>query len=340
MNNTNFTPTVIELFAGCGGMALGFEQAGFEHALLNDNDKHACETLLLNRPDWPVLQHDIRTVDFTPFHNKVDVVAGGFPCQAFSSIGKKGGFDDERGALFFEYARAIRESKPKFFIAENVKGLLYHNNGQTLKTILETLNEAGYRVLEPQLLNAAHYRVPQLRERVFIVGVKHDVDAAFEFPLPDNKMYTLRDTLKAGDLYPVDVPHSSSAVYNAKKRVVLSQVPPGENWKSLSEATLKDYLGDWYPHVHGSQIARRLSWDKPSYTLVTTPQSRLIDRCHPDETRPLTIREYARIQTFPDDWSFAGGITAQYRQIANAVPVNLATSLAQALRHTLTPLFI
>lgn len=335
MNKNNFTPTVIELFAGCGGMALGFERAGFKHLLLNEIDKRCCETLRSNRPDWSVLRQDIRTVNFSPFNKKADVVAGGFPCQTFSLAGKRAGFKDERGTLFFEFARAIREIQPKIFVAENVKGLLYHDKGATIKVIIETLTNAGYRVLQPQILNGVRYRVPQLRERLFLVGIMNDITVNFEFPKADNTLYTLQDALKAGSLYPVDVPNSLGIHYTDKKKKILSQVPSGGNWKDLSLEVLKDYLGDWHKHVHGSQIARRLSWDKPCYTLVTTPNSRLIDRCHPEETRPLTVREYARIQTFPDDWKFAGGVTTQYRQIANAVPVNLAKTMAEAILKTL-----
>ncbi|MBX9706189.1 MAG: DNA (cytosine-5-)-methyltransferase [Gammaproteobacteria bacterium] len=328
-------PTVIELFAGGGGMALGFERAGFQHVLLNDNNRRCCETLQRNRPHWPVWKRDIKTIDFTSFYRQVDVVTGGFPCQAFSNAGKRRGFEDERGMLIFEFLRAIFEIQPKIFIAENVKGLFNDKTLDTINDVYRILTERGYNVLSPEVLQAANYRVPQLRERVIIVGVRSDIAANFEFEKPNDTIFTLHDALKAGKLYSTDVPESEGSQYSDKKCQILSQVPAGGNWKDLSLDALKAYLGDWHEHVHGSQIARRLSWDKPSYTLMTTPSSRLIDRCHPDETRPLTVREYARLQTFPDDWQFAGGLTAQYRQIGNAVPVNLAESLAQAALKTL-----
>ncbi len=177
-------PTVVEVFAGAGGLALGFEAAGFQHVLLNEVDKKCCETLKLNRPDWPISQVDIATVDFTVYRNQIDVVAGDFPCQAFSVAGKKKGFADKRGALFFEYARAVQEIQPKLFIAENVKGLLFHENGKTLDTVVRTLAEGGYRV-QLQVLKAVHYQVPQKRERIFIVAVRKDIEINFYFPVFD-----------------------------------------------------------------------------------------------------------------------------------------------------------
>ncbi|MBY0544555.1 MAG: DNA (cytosine-5-)-methyltransferase [Gammaproteobacteria bacterium] len=328
--------TAIELFAGAGGLALGFEQAGFKHLMLNEIDNRCSETLRLNRPDWPLLQQDIRTLDFTPFYHQADVVAGGFPCQSFSAIGKRAGFDDERGALFFEFARAIREIQPKIFIAENVKGLLHHKNGETLKIMLDKLTEAGYNVMPPRLLKAVNYRVPQLRERVFIVGVRSDLDAPFIFPSSDNTIHTLHDALKAGKLYPVDVPNSQGIMYSEKKREILSHVPEGGNWKNLPLAVQKTYMGKFYAKGSNTQVARRLAWNKPAYTLLTKPDSKLTERCHPTEIRPLTVREYARIQTFPDNWQFAGALSAQYKQIGNAVPINLALALALAIKGCLT----
>lgn len=325
-------PTVLELFAGGGGMALGFEQAGFQHVLLNEVNKRCCETLKLNRPNWPVEQADISTLDFKHYRGKVDVVAGGFPCQAFSVAGKRGGFDDQRGALFFEYARAVREIQPKLFVAENVKGLLFHDKGKTLEVIIKTLSESGYRVLAPQLMKAVCYRVPQIRERVFIVGIRNDLNLNFDFPVPNEKIYTVHDAFKAGELYDADVPASMGVRYSEKKHQILVQVPEGGNWKNLPVEVQKEYLGKFYGNGSNTQVARRLAWDKPSYTLLTKPDSKLTERCHPKETRPLTIREYARIQTFPDDWDFFGSNSAQYSQIGNAVPVNLAEAMAESAK--------
>ena len=331
INKQQSKPTVIELFAGGGGMALGFEKAGFQHVLLNEINKRCCETLRFNRPSWPVEEADITTLDFKSYSGKVDVVAGGFPCQAFSVAGKRGGFDDKRGALFFEYARAIREVQPKMFIAENVKGLLYHDKGKTLEIVIKTLSDAGYRVLIPQLMKAIHYQVPQKRERLIIVGIRRDIDLDFYFPKPSDVIYTVRDAFKAGGLFDEDVPESVFSEYSECKKLILEQIPEGGNWRNLPPALQKEYLGKFYGQGSNAQVARRLSWDQPCYTLLTKPDSKLTERCHPAETRPLTVREYARIQTFPDNWHFSGAISAKYRQIGNAVPVNLAAAIAKSV---------
>ena len=152
----------VELFAGCGGLALGLEKAGFQAIALNEFDKDACNTLRANRPEWNVIQDDIRKVDFAKFAG-IDLIAGGFPCQAFSYAGEKLGFEDIRGTLFFEFARAIKEVQPKIFIGENVRGLLNHDDGKTLSTIKSIINDLGYTLIEPQVLKAIFYRVPQKR---------------------------------------------------------------------------------------------------------------------------------------------------------------------------------
>ena len=331
-------PRVLELFAGGGGMALGFEQAGFQHVLLNEINKRCCETLRLNRPGWPVEQADVSTVDFSVYKGRVDVVSGGFPCQAFSVAGKKQGFDDKRGALFFEYARAIREIQPTLFIAENVKGLFFQDKGRTLRTMLERLSEIGYKVLQPKLLKAINYRVPQKRERIFIVGIRNDIDISFNFPIPEEEIYTVHDALKAGKLFDADVPHSIGTRYSEYKTKILARISEGGNWRDLPIDTQQEYLGKFYGQASNAQVARRLSWNKPCYTLLTNPNSKLTERCHPNETRPLTVREYARIQTFPDAWVFFGSLSSQYSQIGNAVPVNLAKAMAQSAKNFLSKL--
>ena len=155
----NFTS--IELFAGAGGLALGLSKAGFKHVLLNEFNHSACQTLSLNQPEWNVIEGDIHDVDFTPLRGKVDFLSGGFPCQAFSYAGKQGGFNDTRGTLFFELARAVKEIQPKVFLGENVKGLLSHDGGRTLQTIRNVISELGYTLIEPRVLKAIMYKVPQ-----------------------------------------------------------------------------------------------------------------------------------------------------------------------------------
>ena len=155
------TYNIIELFAGCGGLALGLEGAGFKSLLVNEIEKDAANTLKLNRPNWNIVNEDIAKVSFKDFHNKIDMVSGGFPCQAFSYAGNKLGFDDTRGTLFYEFARTVQEVNPKIFVAENVKGLLSHDNGRTFNTIRAVISELGYTLVGDEVCKAIFHRVPQ-----------------------------------------------------------------------------------------------------------------------------------------------------------------------------------
>lgn len=309
--------TAIELFAGAGGLALGLEQAGINTLEYVEFDKACCATLRLNRPDWNVVCDDIHNVDFSKFNEKVDIVSGGFPCQAFSFAGKKLGFEDTRGTLFHEFARCIKEVRPKMFLAENVRGLVSHDGGRTLSTIISVFENLGYKV-QKQVLNACFYGVGQKRERIVIIGIRNDLDIKFEYPKPDEKWTTLKEALK-------DCPTSLGVQYSEKKRRVLDLVPPGGCWIDLPESVAREYMGKSYNSGGGRRgMARRISWDEPCLTLTCSPSQKQTERCHPDETRPFTVREYARIQSFPDDWKFSGGIGDQYKQIGNAVPVEMA----------------
>ncbi len=323
----------IELFAGAGGLAIGLEQAGFKAVALNEIDKAACQTLRLNRPHWNVLEGDIQGIDFKTYQN-IDFVSGGFPCQAFSYAGKQLGFEDTRGTLFFEFARVIKETQPKVFLGENVRGLLEHDEGRTLATIKQVIHDLGYTLIEPRVLKAIFYRVPQKRERLMLVGIRNDLIAKAEFawPSPYNKIMTLRDALQAGELYPTDVPVSQVQKYPSRKAEVLSLVPQGGYWRDLPDAIQREYMqGSYFLGGGKTGMARRLAWDAPSLTLTCSPAQKQTERCHPEESRPLTVREYARIQTFPDAWQFAGSLTNQYKQIGNAVPVNLAFAVGKRL---------
>lgn len=325
---------LLELFAGAGGLALGLEKAGFDSVLLNEFDKHACNTLRENRPLWNVVEGDVREVDFTGFREKIDILSGGFPCQAFSYAGKKMGFEDTRGTLFFEFARAVKETNPKVIVAENVRGLLKHDDGRTLEAIKNVIDELGYELVEPKVLKAMFYQVPQKRERLFLVGIRKDLaeNVKFEWPSPYSRILTMRDALKEGILYDSDVPDSRGQAYPKRKAEILSMVPQGGYWRDLPDDIQREYMKKSYFLGGGKTgMARRLSWDEPSLTLTCSPAQKQTERCHPEETRPLTVREYARVQTFPDTWSFSGPITAQYKQIGNAVPVNLAYSVGRSL---------
>lgn len=326
--------TSIELFAGAGGLALGMSKAGFKHIMLNEIDHDACQTLMQNRPEWHVAEGDIHKLKFDRYRDKVDLLTGGFPCQAFSYAGNKGGFEDTRGTLFFQLARAVKEVNPKVFLCENVRGLSTHDGGRTLAVIKNTIAELGYNLIEPRVLQAIKYQVPQKRERLIMVAVRNDLAdlATFHWPQPYHRIMTLRDALYAGELFPTDVPVSDGQKYPEKKRRVMEKVPMGGYWRDLPVEVQKEYMGGSYELEGGKTgMARRLSLDEPSLTLTCAPAQKQTERCHPIETRPLTVREYARIQTFPDDWLFAGNLASQYKQIGNAVPVNLAYAIGRSL---------
>ena len=323
---------VLELFAGAGGLAIGLEQAGLKCVALNELDKWASETLRNNRPNWNVIEDDIRNVNFTQYANKVDVVTGGFPCQSFSYAGKKLGLNDARGTLFYEFARVVKETKPKICIGENVRGLLNHDHGKTLQGMISVLDEIGYNVVDPRVLKAIYYNVPQKRERLILVGIRKDVQVDYEYPLPNENVYSLKDALKKGELYDTDVPLSRGPEYPQRKKEIIELVPPGGYWRDLPLDLQKEYMQkSFYLGGGKTGIARRISWDEPCLTLTCSPAQKQTERCHPDETRPFKVREYARIQTFPDDWNFAGSLSQQYKQIGNAVPVNLAKELGYSI---------
>ncbi|GAB1857560.1 DNA (cytosine-5-)-methyltransferase [Flavobacteriaceae bacterium MHTCC 0001] len=323
---------VLELFAGAGGLAIGLENSGIKCVALNEIDKWACKTLRENRPNWNVLEGDIKEFDFTEYNNQVEIVTGGFPCQAFSYAGKKLGLEDARGTLFYEFARVVKEVNPLICVGENVKGLLSHDKGKTLLGMTSILDEIGYNVVPVQVLKAINYNVPQKRERLILVGIRKDIDVKYEYPTPYNIIYNLSDALKKGTLYDTDVPKSEGSKYPEYKKQVLDLVPPKGYWRDLPLDIQKEYMGkSFYLGGGKTGMARRIGWDEPSLTLTCSPAQKQTERCHPDETRPFTVREYARIQTFPDDWKFAGSISQQYKQIGNAVPCNLGKELGYSI---------
>lgn len=337
MHNYN----VIELFAGAGGLALGFEMAGLNCFALNELDKWACATLKNNRPKWNVLEGSISNFNFNNYKGKVDVVAGGFPCQAFSYAGKKLVLEDTRGTLFCEFARVVDEVQPLICVGENVRGLLSHDKGRTLETMKNILDQIGYNVMPIKMLRAVDYKVPQKRERIFIVGIRKDVGfTSFEFPKPIKKTFVLKDALKKRVLYNVDVPNSEGVKYPPRKKEVMDLVPPEGYWRDLPFEIQKEFMGkSLYLGGGKTRMARRIGWNEPCLTLTCSPAQKQTERCHPDETRPFTVREYARIQIFPDDWAFASLVAQQYKQIGNAVPVNLAKEMGYAIINLLNQVY-
>lgn len=327
----------IELFAGAGGLALGLEKAGFEEVGLVEFDHIACETLRTNRPSWNVLEEDVVEVskrdllkEFNLKEGELDLISGGYPCQSFSYAGKKLGLEDVRGTMFYYYAEFIKQLRPKMFLAENVKGLTTHDGGKTIQTMVDVFEELGYYV-QWKVLNAWDYGVAEKRQRVVIIGIRNDLKekVKFDYPIPHEYKPVLKDVLK-------DVPESVGAKYPESKRKVFDLVPPGGYWRDLPDDIAKDYMKTCY-YMGGGRtgIARRLSWDEPSLTLTCSPMMKQTDRCHPDESRPFTTREYARIQSFPDEWEFAGKMNDIYKQIGNAVPVNLAKCVGESIMSAL-----
>jgi len=332
--------TVLELFAGAGGLAVGMEKAGLKCVALNEIDKWACSTLRKNRPNWNVLEGDIKSFSFTEYENKVDIVTGGFPCQAFSYAGKKLGLADARGTLFYEFARVVKEVNPPICIGENVRGLLSQENGKTLQGMISILDEIGYNVVPVQVLKAINFNVPQKRERLILVGIRKDIDIKYEYPKPYKKIYNLKDALKKGELFDCDVPKSEGSKYPKSKIDVLDLVPQKGYWRDLPLAIQKEFMGGSF-HLGGGKtgIARRIGWDEPCLTLTCSPAQKQTERCHPEETRPFTVREYARIQTFPDEWKFEGSVAQQYKQIAETFPINMAKELGYSVIKFLNELY-
>lgn len=325
---------LIELFAGAGGLALGLEKAGFKSVLLNEKEKVACDTLRTNRPNWNIINDDICNVDFSSYKNKVDLLTGGFPCQPFSYAGKKLGLNDIRGTLVFEMIRAINEIQPKVFLAENVKGLKTDDNGKTLASIISFIEQSGYTLIENHIYKTMMYKVPQKRERLILIGVRNDLvdKLIFERPSYYNRILTVRDALCKGELYDTDVPLSIGQKYPKRKEEIMSYVPEGGYWRDLPLDLQKEYMKGSFNLAGGKTgMAKRLSFDEPSLTLTCSPAQKQTERCHPIENRPLTTREYARLQTFPDDWIFKGSANQIYKQIGNAVPVNFASALGRSI---------
>ena len=324
----------VELFAGAGGLALGLEKAGFATAAFIEYDKDAAATLKTNRPCWNVICDDIANIsslNLNEYFNldvgELDLLSGGAPCQAFSYAGKRLGLEDARGTLFYHYALFLQKLQPKVFLFENVRGLLSHDKGRTYKTILQVFADSGYDI-QRQLLNAWDYDNAQKRERLITIGIRRDLrDKLFiNFPKPHAYKPVLRDVLQ-------NVPHSEGAQYSDYKRRIFKLVPPGGYWRDIPQDIAKEYMKScWYMGGGRTGILRRMSMDEPSLTVLTSPSQKQTERCHPLEPRPFSIRENARIQSFPDDWHFCGNVSSQYKQVGNAVPVNLAFYIAQEIR--------
>ena len=329
--------TSIELFAGAGGLALGVEKAGFNTLGLIEFDKDAADTLKKNRPNWNVINDDIANIScldlekyFSIKKGELDLLSGGAPCQAFSYAGKRLGLEDARGTLFYHYALFLEKLQPKMFLFENVRGLLTHDHGKTYSTMLDIFTRAGYTI-DKQVLNAWNYGVPQKRERLITIGIRNDLVGKTEYRFPKAHSYkpVLRDVL-------LDCPDGPGVPYGEKKRKIFELVPAGGYWRDIDPAIAKEYMKSCWDMEGGrTGILRRMSLDEPSLTVLTSPSQKQTERCHPLEARPFTVRENARCQTFPDDWEFCGNVSAQYKQVGNAVPVNLAYDIAKEIANSI-----
>ena len=307
--------TFIDLFCGAGGLSAGLIQAGLNPLFCIDKDLDSCTTLKANYKNVKVINKSVEAFNFLKFRNKVDIIVGGSPCQSFSQIGLRKGLLDSNGIALLNFIKIIFCVLPKVFIIENVKGLLSHNKGITLDYILSLLSKDNIYDIETKLISMVDYGVPQKRIRFFIIGSLKSLKLSF-FPLPSlYEKQTLEDVL-------INTPNSKGMEYSLKKKELFKNIPEGGCWINLPLEIQKSYLGKSFKSTGGKRgILRRLSMKEPCLTLLCSPSQKQTERCHPLYDRPLTIREYARIQTFPDNYLFSGNISSQYRQIGNSVPV-------------------
>lgn len=329
--------TSIELFAGAGGLALGIEKAGFTTIGLVEINQDACETLKHNRPNWNILCEDIANVSgqnleklFGIKKGQLDLLSGGAPCQSFSYAGKRLGLEDARGTLFYHYAVFLEKLQPKMFLFENVRGLLTHDGGKTYKTITTIFENTGYEI-QKAVLNAWDYGVAQKRERLITIGIRKDIADKVRYAFPEKHEYkpVLRDILQ-------NVPDGVGVPYGENKRKIFELVPAGGYWRDIDPEIAQAYMKScWNMGGGRTGILRRMSMDEPSLTVLTSPSQKQTERCHPSEARPFTVRENARCQSFPDNWEFCGSVMSQYKQVGNAVPVNLAYEVAKKIYEAL-----
>lgn len=326
---------VISLFSGCGGLDLGFERAGFEIPVANEFDKSIWATFEANHPKTKLIKGDIRNIKEEDFPDEVDGIIGGPPCQSWSEAGSLRGIEDDRGKLFYDYIRILKDKQPKFFLAENVNGMLSNRHSEAVKNIVAMFEECGYNI-SITLVNAKNYGVAQERKRVFYIGFRKDLNIDFVFPKgsteDDKKKITLRDVI--GDLQD-------------------TAVPAGEkNHKNPNAINNNEYFTGAYSTIFMSRN-RVKGWDEQGFTVQASgrqcqlhpqaPKMIKVDKndCRfvegkEDLYRRMTVREVARVQGFPDDFKFIYDVVdTGYKMIGNAVPVNLAYEIATAIKKTL-----
>lgn len=337
----------ISLFSGAMGLDIGLMQAGIDIRIGQDFNDACIQTMQANGHNG--IAGDIQQITSEEILQKAGMkvgepflICGGPPCQPFSTAGKRLGINDPRGSLFKEFVRMIDEIRPRFFVMENVKGIMSsplkdangeNTNKKVLDVILEEFRRLNYKTVYG-VVDAVNYGVPQFRERFVLIGSRDDEDiflpAPTHFRIHQNPVYrwvTLGDTIK--DLENVE---GECASFSDSRLKFLRMVPEGGNWKDLPGDVLQEAMGGAYTSGGGKVgFYRRLSYAQPSPTVVTSPVQKATMMCHPTKDRPLSVAEYARIQQFPDDWIFMGTTVDKYRQIGNAVPVGLARAIGQML---------
>ena len=326
---------VISLFSGCGGLDLGFERAGFNISVANEYDKTIWETFKINHPNTKLIEGDIRNITEEDFPDNIDGIIGGPPCQSWSEAGALRGIEDARGQLFYEYIRILKDKQPKFFLAENVSGMLANRHSEAVKNILNMFDECGYNV-SLTLVNAKDYGVAQERKRVFYIGFRKDLNIKFKFPIgstkDDDKKITLKDII--WDLQLTAVPalernkHNPSAINNNEYFIgSYSPIFMSRNRvKSWDEQAFTVQASGRQCQLH-PQAPKMIKYDKNDCRFVVG-QEHLYRR--------MTIREVARLQGFPDDFKFIYTNTNDaYKMIGNAVPVNLAYEIGLAIYNAL-----
>lgn len=326
---------IISLFSGCGGLDLGFERAGIEIPIANEYDPTIWETYKINHPSTKLIEGDIRNIQESDFPDDIDGIIGGPPCQSWSEAGSLRGINDSRGKLFYDYIRILKSKQPKFFLAENVSGMLANRHSEAVRNIIEMFKECGYD-LTVSLVNAKDYGVPQERRRVFYIGFRRDLGVRFKFPVgstaDENKRLTLRDTI--WDLQFTAVPAGARNYHNPKA------------------INNNEFFTGAYSPIFMSRN-RVKGWDEQAFTVQASgrqcqihpqaPKMAFISQNHREFVkgkehlyRRMTIREVARIQGFPDTFKFIYDYTDNaYKMIGNAVPVNLAYEVAVAIKQAL-----
>lgn len=326
---------IISLFSGCGGLDLGFEQVGdYQTIWANDFKHEACVTFRHNFGDV-IVEGDIEQID--PYNDETipecDLILGGFPCQDFSIIWKQPGLNGERGNLYKSFLRFVDAKKPKAFVAENVKGILTANGKKAIQQIIEDFQgiAPGY-IVKAHLYNFADYGVPEFRERVLIVGIRVDTGFNFEHPRPTHgNTEGLIPYVTVGEAFDgvEQVPHNNEPIRCAERtKTIISLISEGGNFTDIPQDS-PYYVKGMISHVY-----RRIHRSEPSKTIIAAGGGGTWGYHYP-ENRPLTNRERARIQSFPDDFIFYGNTTEVRRQIGNAVPPVGVHAIANALK----PLF-